>query len=221
MIQRSEELENPPPYTRTRWNLRQTKISNNMPTTTDELENKLTNYKELYLLAKEELSEVKKNEENRLRMIREDLRAFEEKRREIISERERRDDTWGRFDVRRKEAEDFKFYYIEQVINHLKLLLGISPEDVCIINMADDQLERFEASQRTGRGGPVQQPYRYVFLDLSTDMPTMRHSEPVTREEYIDAVKKGIAKDLPTPQDIERMKRKLLDKTIDFVGRGW
>ena len=62
LIQRSEELENPPPYTRTRWNLRQTKISNNMPTTTDELENKLTNYKELYLLAKEELSEVKKNE---------------------------------------------------------------------------------------------------------------------------------------------------------------
>ena len=216
LIQRSEELENPPPYTRTRWNLRQTKISNNMPTTTDELENKLTNYKELYLLAKEELSEVKKNEENRLRMIREDLKAFEEKRREIISERERRQLSGLYLHPPRQYAEDDKFNYINKVINHLKLLLGISPEDLCIINMADENLERVEAQQR--RGGVTYHPYKIQIVDKGTTL----FSGDVTREEYIDALKKGIAYgDGINGALLEDMKKNLLIKTIDIVGRCW
>lgn len=219
LIHQSKKTTNPKPYTRSRWILRQSqKLSNNMPIKSEELENKLTNYKELYLLAKEELSEVKKNEENRLRMILEDLKVFEEKRREIILTKEQRDDSGKWLQPPQQYAEEKKIQYINKVINHLKLYLGISPEDLCIINKADEGLERWEASKRRGR--PIPYPYKIQIVDLSKGVGTTLFSGDVTREEYIDAVKKGIAyRDGIDPNALVYMKQNLLDKTIEIVGR--
>lgn len=160
---------------------------------------------------KKELDVLRKRDEIRTRMLTEDLRAFEEKRQELISIEEKQiaDGTWGRVDPRVRYNEEDKKNYMKTVIDHLKLLIGISPRDLCINNIADDLLEITELFQR--RGGGVRHPYQLQYNGIV---------KVVTREEFIDAIQKGKAY---AYQDLDNlcindMKKNLLIKTIHLVG---
>ena len=169
----------------------------------------LSDFEEL----KKELDTLRERDELRTRMLTEDLRAFEETRQELILIQEKRiaDGTWGRLDPRVGYNEEDKKNYMYTVISHLKLLIGISPRDLCINNIADDLLERAETRQR--RGGGISHPYKvqYKTDNFLTD---------VTREEFIDAIKKGKIRDYEDLDNlcINDMKQNLLIKTIRFVG---
>ena len=169
--------------------------------------NKMVDIDEL----KKELDELRKRDEFRTRMLTEDLRAFEEKRQEIILIQEKRidDGTWGRLDPRVRYNEEDKMNYMKTVIDHLKLLIGISPRDLCINNIADDLLERTELFQR--RGGGVRHPYQLEYNGIV---------KMVTREEFIDGIKKGKAHGYEDLDNlcINDMKKNLLIKTIHNVG---
>jgi len=59
----------------------------NLPEKSEELENKITNYKELYLLGKEELAELRKRDELRTRMLTEDYEELSKSLERSIIER--------------------------------------------------------------------------------------------------------------------------------------
>ena len=165
------------------------------------------------MVSLDEFEELKKRDELRTRMLTEDLRAFEEKRQELISIQEKRidDGTWGRLDPKFGYNERDKLNYMDTVISHLKLLIGISPRDLCINNIADELLERAEIRQR--RGGGMTHPYQvqYKTDGFLTD---------VTREEFIDAVQKGKIRDYENLDNlcINDLNKNLLIKTIHLVG---
>jgi hypothetical protein len=164
-----------------------------------------------------EFEELKKRDEIRTRMLTEDLRAFQEKRQEIILDRiKRRNDehSWRHFRERQRGVEEDKFHYISVVIDHLKLLNGISPIDLCYEKYADNALE--DAERERAFFGRTQHPYKvqYKTDNFFTD---------VTREELIDSIKKGLTTRIPVAVEHEMgfdtMKQNLLDKTIDWIGR--
>ena len=192
------------------------KNSMNMPATSEELENKVTNYKELYLLAQEELDALRKRDEIRTRMLTEDLRAFEEKRQEILLAIDTRQRDGIFLKERPSGVEQDKLHYTSTVIDHLKMVLyGISPIDLCWIKYADESLEGAERSLRTW--GKTIHPYK---VQYKTDT----FFTDVTREEFIDSIKKGKTTTLPTYIEehyncLDILKQNLLIKTIDWLGR--
>jgi len=187
-------------------------VSMNMPEKSEELENKITNYKELYLSAQEELAELRKRDELRTMMLTEDLRAFEEKRQEIfLARNKRRGSSTPHHKVIMMEDEKLSFFDI--VKSHLKfLLLGIPPEDFCIINLADNMLQG-AIDHQTMWDGALVNPFK-VRLSHENFLREM------TYEEYIETLKKGnIRFDMETC--VANTINNLANKTHNFIRVCW
>jgi hypothetical protein len=96
--------------------------------------NKMVDIEEL----KKELDELRKRDELRTRMLTEDLRAFEEKRQELILDRHQKIGTTR--SISSSPIVETKLRIIDIVKSHLKfLLLGLPIEEFCIINDADNR----------------------------------------------------------------------------------
>jgi hypothetical protein len=174
--------------------------------------NKMVDIEEL----KRELDVLRKRDEIRTRMLTEDLRAFEEKRQEILLAIDKRQLERSNITERQRGVEEDKLHYTSTVIDHLKMVLyGISPIDLCWIKYADEGLEGAERTLRTW--GKTIHPYK---VQYKTDT----FLTDVTREEFIDSIKKGKTTTPPTYIEekdncLNKLKQNLLIKTIDWLGR--
>jgi hypothetical protein len=153
--------------------------------------NKMVDIEEL----KKELDELRKRDELRTRMLTEDLRAFEEKRQELILDRHQKIGTARSFSY----SQETKLRIIDIVKSHLKfLLLGLPIEEFCIINDADN-MSQGVIDQQYLWGGKIVNPFKVQF-------PPENFLRELTKEEYIEARKKGIVRGADPEGCAERTK---------------
>ena len=171
------------------------KKSMNMPATSEELENKVTNYKELYLLAQEEVDALKKRDEIRTMLLTEDYEALTK--------------GLGRtkdYSQERGMGQEVVMQ-VENIVDRVRRTLeGLTPKEYYIFKKLDDIQEgyiigKFFSHYNPHRGKPdlegvlkgltkeefiknlyKQEPGINLYGNIEIDGIT----RPMTREEYIE-----------------------------------
>ena len=173
------------------------KKSMNMPATSEELENKVTNYKELYLLAQEELDALKKRDEIRTMLLTEDYEALTKG---LGRTKDYSQESYGRIGYE-------TILPLENIIDRVRRMLeGLTPKEYYIFKELDYVQEgyligKFFSHYNPHRGKPnlegvlkglskeefIKNLYKHEpGINLYGNIEIDGITRPMTRDEYIE-----------------------------------